>query len=142
MGLLISGICAMMALGILLSSKCCSFFVFEKGNRWQKLDSDGKWLNPFYYIHVIGNYFSIKTSHLHFHSNMSCSIIKPCLTLCDPMVCSPQAPLSFTVSQSLLKFMSIELTMQSNHLIICHPLFLLPSTSPSNGVFLSVCSNS
>ena len=39
-------------------------------------------------------------------------------------------PLSSTISWSLLKFMSIELVMFSNHLIFCHPLLLLPSPSP------------
>ena len=46
-----------------------------------------------------------------------------------------QASLSFTVSQNLLKFMSIELVMPCNHLILCHPLFLLPSIFPSLRVF-------
>ena len=43
--------------------------------------------------------------------------------------------LSFTISQSLLKFMSIELVMLSNHLILYCPLLLLPSIFPSIGVF-------
>ena len=43
--------------------------------------------------------------------------------------------LSFTVSQSLLKFMSFELVMLSNRLILCHPLLLLPSVFPSIRVF-------
>ena len=43
-----------------------------------------------------------------------------------------QAPLSSTVSQSLLKFMSIELVIQSNNLILCHPLLLLPSVFPAS----------
>ena len=42
-----------------------------------------------------------------------------------------QASLSCTISQSLLKFMSIERVMPSNHLILCHPLLLLPSVFPS-----------
>ena len=42
-----------------------------------------------------------------------------------------QASLSFTISWSLLKFMSIESVMPSNHLILCHPLLLLPSIFPS-----------
>ena len=46
-----------------------------------------------------------------------------------------QASLSFTVSQSLLKLISIELVMPSNHLIFCHPLLLLPSIFPSIRVF-------
>ena len=46
-----------------------------------------------------------------------------------------QAPLSSTISQSLLKFISIELVILSNHLIFCHPLPLLPSSFPNFGVF-------
>ena len=46
-----------------------------------------------------------------------------------------QASLSFTVSQSLLKLMSIELMMPSNHLILCPPLLLSPSVFPSIRVF-------
>ena len=46
-----------------------------------------------------------------------------------------QASLSFTISQGLLKLMSIELVMPSNHLILCHPLLLLPSIFPSIRVF-------
>ena len=57
------------------------------------------------------------------------------LTLCDPMDCSTQVSLSLTISQSLLKLMSIELVMPSNHLIFCHPLLLLPSIFPSIRVF-------
>ena len=57
--------------------------------------------------------------------------LKFCLTLCNPMDCKSRASLSFTISQSLLKLMSIESVMPSNHLILCHPLFRLPSISPS-----------
>ena len=46
-----------------------------------------------------------------------------------------QASLSITNSQSLLKLMSIELVMSSNHLILCHPLLLLPPIPPSIRVF-------
>ena len=52
-----------------------------------------------------------------------------------PWTAAHQAPLSFTVSQSLLKFMSIGLIMLSDHLILCHPLLLLPSMFPSIRVF-------
>ena len=48
---------------------------------------------------------------------------------------APQAPLSFTISQSLLNFMFIELVMLPYHLILCHPLLLLPSIFPSIRVF-------
>ena len=46
-----------------------------------------------------------------------------------------QASLSITNSQSLLKLMSIELVMPSNHLILCHPILLPPSIFPSIRVF-------
>ena len=56
------------------------------------------------------------------------ALVQLCLILCDPMNYSmPGFSPSFTVSLSLLKLMSIETVMPSNHLILCHPLFLLPS---------------
>ena len=57
-----------------------------------------------------------------------------CLTLCDPMNCSTPV-LFFTISRNLLKFMSVESVMLSNHLILCHPFLLLPSIFPSNRIF-------
>ena len=56
-----------------------------------------------------------------------CSVAQSCPTLCDPMDCSTQASLSFTISQSSLKLMSIESVMPSNHF---HPL-----SSPSPPLF-------
>ena len=58
-----------------------------------------------------------------------------CLTLCDPWTAACQASLSFTVSQSLPKLMSIESVMPSNHLILCHSRLLLSSIFPSIRVF-------
>ena len=52
-----------------------------------------------------------------------------------PWTATHQASLSFTISWSLLKFISIESVMPSNHLILCHPLLLLPSIFPSIRVF-------
>ena len=65
------------------------------------------------------------------------SITQSCLSLCDPMDCSAQASLSITNSQSLLRLMSIESVMPSNHLILCRPLLLPPSIFPSIRVFSS-----
>ena len=64
-----------------------------------------------------------------------CSVTKLCRTFCDSMAAACQVSLSFTISQSLLKLMSIELVMPSNHLILCPPLLPLPSIFPSIGVF-------
>ena len=58
-----------------------------------------------------------------------------CPTPCDPMDSALQASLSITNSQSLLKLISIESVMPSSHLILCHPLLLLPSSFPSIRVF-------
>ena len=59
-----------------------------------------------------------------------------CVQLCaTPWTASLQVSLSFTVSQSLLRLMCIESVMPANHLILCRPLFLLPSIFPSIRVF-------
>ena len=52
-----------------------------------------------------------------------------------PWTAAHQASLSFILSRSLLKLMSIESVMPSNHLILCRPLLLLPSIFPSIRVF-------
>ena len=52
-----------------------------------------------------------------------------------PWTAACQASLSITNSQSLLRLISIESVMPSNHLILCHPLLLLPSVFPSIRVF-------
>ena len=63
------------------------------------------------------------------------SVTQPCLTLCNQWTAAQQASLSVAISQSLLKLMSIELVMPSNHLILCCPLLLLPPIPPSIRVF-------
>ena len=65
------------------------------------------------------------------HIDICCSVTK--LTLCNP-IAAHQSSLPFTISLSLLKLMSIELVILSNHLILCHPA-LLPSSFPSIRVF-------
>ena len=79
-------------------------------------------------------------------------VTKFCLTLVIPWAAAHQAPLPFTISKSLLRFMSIELVMISNHLIIYCPLLLLPlvfprvrerssSSFPVSWLFASGCQN-
>ena len=63
-------------------------------------------------------------------------------TLCNPWTVAHLAVLSSTISHSLLKFMSIESVMLSSHLILCHPLLLLPSIFPNIRVYsneLALC---
>ena len=54
-----------------------------------------------------------------------------------PWTAAHQASLSFTISLSLLKLLSVESVMPSNHLILCRPLLLLPSIFPNIRVFSS-----
>ena len=70
-------------------------------------------------------------SNLHISSVQSLSRVQ---LFAIPWLAARQAPLSITNSQSLLKLMSIESVMPSNHLILCHSL-LLPSIFPSIRVF-------
>ena len=67
----------------------------------------------------LGSVFAVVHSVRYFH---------PFVT---PWTAACQASLSFSISQSWLKLMSIELVMPSNHLILCHPLLLPPSIFPS-----------
>ena len=68
-------------------------------------------------------------------STLLCSVTQLCPTLCKPMDCStPGFPVLYHF-RSLLKLMSIELVMPSNHLSLCRPLLLLPSIFPSIRVF-------
>ena len=71
-----------------------------------------------------------------------CSVAKSCLTPVTPWIATHHASLSFPVSQSVLKFMSIESVMLCNHLILCHSLLLLLSIFLSIRVFsdeLALC---
>ena len=69
---------------------------------------------------------------MRFSSVQSLSHVRLLLT---PWTAAHEASLSITNSWSLLKLMSIELVMPSSHLILCHPLLLLPSIFPSIRVF-------
>ena len=70
-------------------------------------------------------------------SPFSVQFRRSCPTLCNPMTAAHQASLSITNSRCLLKLMSIESVMPYNHLILSHPLLLLPSVFPSIRVFSS-----
>ena len=65
----------------------------------------------------------------------NCSVTKLHLALCNPMDCAHQAAPSFTTTRNLLKLMSTELVMSSNHLLLCRPLLFLPSIFPAPGSF-------
>ena len=82
-----------------------TFFIFN----WSIIDLQSCWCSAKWLSYM---YISVQFS----------SVSKSCLTLCDPMDCSmPGFPVLYCVQESLLKFMSIESVMQSNHLILWSP---------------------
>ena len=63
------------------------------------------------------------------------SVAQSCLALCYPTTAAHQASLSITNSWSLLKLMSVELVMPSNHLILCPTFSSCPQSFPASGSF-------
>ena len=75
---------------------------------------------------------NVQTSSYRINKSWGCDTIVVQSLSCVQLFATPwtiahQAPLSSSISQSLLKFRSVELVMLSNHLILCHSLLLLPS---------------
>ena len=86
--------------------------------------------------HIFFIHSSVNTHLGCFYLLQFSSVTQSCPTFCYPMNHSThQASLSITNSQSSLKLMSIESVMPSSHLILCHPLLLLPPIPPSIRVF-------
>ena len=81
-------------------------------------------------IHISAAFLGLQSNVLAVVQSLS-----PFQLFATPWTVARQASLSFIISWSLLKFMSIELVMPSNHLIICCHLLLLPSIFPSIRVF-------
>ena len=78
---------------------------------------------------------SLPLSHLRVHSVSSVQSLSCVQLFATPWITAHQASLSITNSRSSLKLMSIESVMPSRHLILCHPLLLLPPITPSISVF-------
>ena len=74
---------------------------------------------------------------LHIYNIVVIQLLSHVQLFVTPWTSACQTPLSFSISQSLLEFMSIESVMPYNHLIFCCPLSLLPSIFPSITVFSS-----
>ena len=76
-------------------------------------------------------------SLLNHHASMSIVVqsLSHVQLFTTPWTAACQTPLSFTVSQSLLKLMSTEMVMLSNHLILCHPPLLYLQSFPASGSF-------
>ena len=82
-------------------------------------------------------YLLIDISSFYHTALCCCSAAQSFRLFTTPWTAACQASLSFTIFQSLLKLMSIDLVMPSSHLFLCHPLVLLPSFFPRIRVFSS-----
>ena len=89
-------------------------------------------ISTIFYIYIY-IYHLLATFHEHQFSSVQLLIYVQLFVTPWPPVC--QASISITKSWSLFKRMSIKSMMSSNHLILCHPLLLVPSISPSIRVF-------
>ena len=97
------------------------------------------WINWLYDLGKMPNLPGQQFLHLKCRGNWEnsggcCSVTQSCPTLFNPMNCSTS--LSFIISQSLLKLMSVESLMPSNHLALFCPLLFLLSIFPASGSFL------
>ena len=124
----------------LRSPKCLLREVGVRGTSAARTDDSKKWKYiPSSWIRRIFIVKMAKCLQIHIYrfsaipsSVQSLSCVR---LLATPWTAACQASLSITNSRSLLKLMSIELVMPSNHLILCHPLLLPSSIFPASGSF-------
>ena len=92
---------------------------------------------PYTYRYTDTDTYSDKQTHAHIHTHMHIIVLSlsKVQQFATQRTVEHQGTLFFTVSHSLLKFMSIKVVILSNHFILCHPLFLWPSIFPSIRVF-------
>ena len=100
----------------------------SRNSRWHRVDSILAYAHEIHWL--LANCCIKIINALHSVQLLNCVWL-----LVTPWTAACQASLSITNSRSLLKFMSIELVMSSNHLILCHPLLLLLSIFPNIKVF-------
>ena len=105
---------------------------------WADSETPSRWGKLWYAAHKHIDPQSSWTWRLSMLTPICCTVAQLCVWLfATPWTTAEQASLSFTISRNLLKLMSVELMMPSNHLILgCH-LLLLPSVSVSSRVFSS-----
>ena len=119
-----------------------SWFSF---NRWLVASLEREMSIDFSFVCVCVHVFNWSTidlqccisfySRAKWFSDQFSSVAQLCPTLCDPMDCSMPGLTVHHQLPILVKLLSIESMMPSNHLVLCHPLFLLPSIFPSIRAF-------
>ena len=97
----------------------------------------GEWINKLVHPYIKKYYRTVTTNGQATERHSSFQLLSWFCLFATPWTAAYQASLSITDSQSVLKLIFIELVMPSNHLILCPPLFLLPSFFPKIRVFSS-----
>ena len=87
------------------------------------------------YIYIYAHIYNIIYIWYKKIKAICCSFAQSYIIFCNPWTAACHTSLSFTISWSLLKIMSIGSVMPSNYLIFCHPFPLIPSIFPSIKVF-------
>ena len=95
-----------------------------------------RYIKDMYHFKLLANVMQLSGGISSLSNDVVVQLLSCVRLFATPLTVAYQASLSFTVSQSLLKFMSIELVMPSNHIVFYLPL-LLPSIFPSFRVFSS-----
>ena len=125
-----------------IESKCMKFFMYESINEITRISRfalckpsllsirGSAYLPPSTLCPALPSLPALKI--LHFFAIWLLSHVQLFVTACTA---ARQASLSFTISQSLHRFMSTESMMPSNHLVFCHAILLLPSIFPSISVY-------
>ena len=123
---------------ILSYCSCCTSTRPKGASRWRMRHFvlQGNWWNRFWIVRYFQKPISWSQSlHLLVSKFSSAQSLSRVRLFATPWIAARQASLPITNSRSLLKLMSTESGMPSNHLILCHPLLLLPSIFPSIRVF-------
>ena len=121
--------CSLLLFGFLLSSLSAGIWQKPQLDRWLTISSLGFFPSSLYTAQW--SFYAIKLIIFA----PSVQLLSRVRLFVTPWTATGQASLSITNSQRLLKLMSIEAMMPSNHFILCHPLLLPPSIFPSIRVF-------
>ena len=125
-------LCVCVCVCVCACTLVCMCVQVYQGAEWTGIQ---RWNCPDYFGYTVVSdcwFYGLKKSKLHFCSVQSVSRVQLFAT---PWNAANQASLSFTISQSLLKLMSIMSVMPSNHLIFCYPLSSCPHSFPASGSF-------
>ena len=123
---------SMNIVGLILPSGRFDLEKFQRGVRgvegWMTVLPLTSWIHFQTWVSSTHSGDNINSTHLwdSCRDCYCCSIAKLCPTLCDPVDCSTPGSVSLTVSWSLPRVVSIQSVMPCKHLILCHPLLLLP----------------